>query len=87
MNYRYMEMDEEQTELIERAIAYYIDLRMGEDCTCLPDHDACEFCRNKNAYHKLSRIIENIENGDWSEDANDILNKPRNVITIDYKTN
>jgi len=87
MEYKYMEMDEEQTELIKRAIAYYIGLRMGEDCTCLPDHDACEFCRNKNAYHRMRKIVEKIENGDWSEDADDILNKPRNVVTIDYKTN
>ncbi len=29
--------------------------------------------------------MSEFENGDWSEDADDILNKPRNVVTIDYK--
>ncbi len=65
MEYRYMEMDEEQTELMKRAIAYYIGIRMGEDCTCLPDHNACNFCRNKNAYHRLHLIIEKLENENW----------------------
>lgn len=54
-------MDNELNELMKRAIKYYIGSKLGEDCTCLPDHDACEFCKNKNAYNRLKAI----KNGDY----------------------
>jgi hypothetical protein len=49
-------MENDHSELMKLAIKHYIELKLGEDCTCLPDHDACEFCRNKNAYDELQSV-------------------------------
>lgn len=57
-------MDIEQTELMKQAMMHYIDIKMGDDCACLPNHDMCEFCKNKRAYDRLQAIVY-LRNGDY----------------------